>query len=118
MKLITAVLAPERLDAVTAALAGVDVYRMTVTECQGVVRGGENPERAGKLKLEIAVNENFVRPTVEAIESAGRLAEDEASGFGKIFVSERFGVIANGHCPVLLGKGLFCSITLSSKSRI
>ncbi len=93
VKLITAVLAPERLDAVTAALAGVEVYRMTVTECQGVLRGGENPERAGKLKLEIAVNENFVRPTVEAIESAGRLAEGEASGFGKIFVTELLDVV-------------------------
>ena len=93
MKLVTAVLAPERLDAVTAALAGVEVYRMTVTECQGVARAGEAPERVGKLKLEIAVNENFVKPTLEAIESAGRLVDDETAGFGKIFVTELLDVV-------------------------
>ncbi|MEE8107066.1 MAG: P-II family nitrogen regulator [Planctomycetota bacterium] len=93
MKLVTAVLAPERLDAVTAALAGIDVYRMTVTECQGVVRGGSDPDGVGKLKLEIAVNENFVKPTIEAIETAGRLDEEDASGFGKIFVTELLDVV-------------------------
>ena len=40
MKLISAVLAPERLDAVAAALAEAEVYRMTVTECRGVARAG------------------------------------------------------------------------------
>ena len=38
MKLVTAVLAPDKLDAVAAALAEAEVYRMTVTECRGVTR--------------------------------------------------------------------------------
>lgn len=89
MKLVTAILAPERLDEVAAALAEVEVYRMTVTECRGLIPGGEGrPEVAAKLRLEIAVNENFVKPTIEAIEKAGQLVENEAAGFGKIFVTE------------------------------
>lgn len=93
MKLVTAVLAPERLDAVAAALGEAEVFRMTVTECRGVVRGAQGPDLAAKVRLEIAVNENFVKPTVEAIQRAGRLADDEASGFGKIFVTELLDVV-------------------------
>ena len=89
MKLIPAVIAPERLDAVAAALAEVEVYRMTVTECRGVVDGGMD----SKVRLEIAVNENFVKPTLDAIKAAGHLDEDEASGFGKIFVTELVDVV-------------------------
>jgi nitrogen regulatory protein P-II 1 len=93
VKLVTAVLAPERLDAVAAALAAVEVYRMTVTECRGVVLSGATPDLAPKVRLEIAVNENFVRPTIEAIQEAGQLAEEESSGFGKIFVTELLDVV-------------------------
>jgi nitrogen regulatory protein P-II 1 len=93
MKLVTAVLAPEHLDAVAAALAEVEVYRMTVTECRGVLRAGASPELAPKVRLEIAVNENFVRPTLEAIQRAGHLTENESSGFGKIFVTELLDVV-------------------------
>jgi len=97
VKLVTAVLAPERLDAVARALAEVEVYRMTVTECRGVARVGTDasatPVTAPKLRLEIAVNENFVRPTIEAIERAGQLSREEASGFGKIFVTELLDVV-------------------------
>ena len=46
MKLVTAVLAPDKLDAVAAALAEAEVYRMTVTECRGVIRPGSTPETA------------------------------------------------------------------------
>ena len=90
MKLITAVLAPEKLDAVAAALAEVEVFRMTVTECRGVRQDGDEP-LVNKVKLEIAVNENFVKPTLSALQSAGQLEED--SGFGKIFVTELLDVV-------------------------
>ena len=93
MKLVTAVLAPERLDAVAAALGEKEVYRMTVTNCRGVTRGGPTPELAPKVRLEIAVNENFVRPTVEAIRQAGQLSGEDGSGFGKIFVTELLDVV-------------------------
>ena len=94
MKLVTAVLAPEHLTEVAAALAEVEVYRMTVTECRGVVRkeSGE-PDMASRIRLEIAVNENFVKPTLEAIERAGQLEREDASGFGKIFVTELLDVV-------------------------
>ena len=95
MKLVTAVLAPERLDAVAAALGEAEVYRMTVTECRGVVpaAGDSSPALASKVRLEVAVNETFVKPTVEAIQQAGQLNADEASGFGKIFVTELLDVV-------------------------
>jgi nitrogen regulatory protein P-II 1 len=94
LKLITAVLAPEKLDAVAAALAEVEVFRMTVTECRGVRQGDAESGGGGlveKAKLEIAVNENFVQPTLRALQSAGQLEED--SGFGKIFVTELLDVV-------------------------
>ncbi|MCK6459520.1 MAG: P-II family nitrogen regulator [Planctomycetes bacterium] len=93
MKLVTAVLAPERLDAVAAALGEAEVFRMTVTECRGVFRGPGGPELAPKVRLEIAVNENFVKPTVDAITRAGQLSAEEASGFGKIFLTELLDVV-------------------------
>ena len=94
MKLVTAVLAPDKLDAVARALAEREVFRMTVTECRGVLQGeggGEQP--AEKVRLEIAVNESFLQPTLDAIRTAGSLADDEGSGFGKIFVSDLLDVV-------------------------
>ena len=101
MKLVTAVLAPERLDAVAAALGKAEVFRMTVTECRGVLSpgaAGPSPAAgsqtfAAKVRLEIAVNENFVKLTIEAIQKAGQLSDEEASGFGKIFVTELLDVV-------------------------
>lgn len=93
VKLVTAVIAPERLDAVAAALAEAEVYRMTVTECRGIGRGAEGSAPASKVKIEIAVNENFVKPTIDAITRAGRLEEAAGSGFGKIFITELLDVV-------------------------
>ncbi|MHC4849108.1 MAG: P-II family nitrogen regulator [Planctomycetota bacterium] len=94
MKLVTAVLAPDKLDAVAQALAEVEVFRMTVTECRGVARADEKaPAPAAKVRLEIAVNESFLQPTLDALRSAGSLSDEEQSGFGKIFVSELLDVV-------------------------
>ena len=94
MKLVTAVLAPDKLDAVAQALAEVEVFRMTVTECRGVARADEGaPALAEKVRLEIAVNESFLQPTLDALRSAGSLSDEEQSGFGKIFVSELLDVV-------------------------
>ena len=93
MKLVTAVLAPERLDAVAAALGEAEVFRMTVTECRGVARGEGSESIAPKLRLEVAVNENFVQPTIEAIQRAGQLSAEESAAFGKIFVTELLDVV-------------------------
>jgi len=110
VKLVTAVLAPDKLDAIARALAEKEVFRMTVTECRGVVRNADGaPRLAEKVRLEIAVNENFVQPTIEAIQSVESLAvglladgsvapgeEQDAGedlGFGKIFVSDLLDVV-------------------------
>ena len=54
---------------------------------------GPSPETALKVRLEIAVNENFVKPTILALQTAGQLDEDDSSGFGKIFVTELLDVV-------------------------
>ena len=96
MKLIVAIIRPERLDEVQRALAERDVYLMTVSDVRGcgrqrgyteVYRGVEVQTRlVPKLKLEIAVNEPFVEATVEAIVHAARTGEVGTIGDGKIFV--------------------------------
>jgi len=94
VKLVTAVLAPDKLDAVAAALAEVEVFRMSVTECRGVARNaGGAPSLLPRARLEIAVNESFLQPTLSALRSAGSLSDEEQSGFGKIFVSELLDVV-------------------------
>jgi len=96
MKMITAIIRPEKLEAVQQALAECDVYLMTVSDVRGcgrqkgfteVYRAQENVVRlVPKIKLEIAVNEPFVEPTIEAIVGAARTGETGALGDGKIFV--------------------------------
>jgi nitrogen regulatory protein P-II 1 len=96
MKLIVAIIRPERLEAVQKALAERDVYLMTVTDVRGcgrqggyteVYRGAEFRVRLiPKLKLEIAVNEAFVEATIEAIVHSARTPETGQIGDGKIFV--------------------------------
>jgi nitrogen regulatory protein P-II 2 len=96
MKLITAIIRPEKLEAVQAALSERDVYLMTVTDVRGcgrqrgfteVYRGAEFQVRLlPKLKLEIAVNDAFVEATIEAIVHSARTGETGQLGDGKIFV--------------------------------
>ena len=96
MKLVVAIIRPEKLEDVQKALAERDVYLMTVSDVRGcgrqrgfteVYRGTEVQIRLiPKLKLEIAVNEPFVEATIEAIVHAARSGETGAVGDGKIFV--------------------------------
>src|ERR1700758_353742 len=96
MKLIVAIIRPEKLEDVQKALNAADVYLMTVTDVRGcgmqrgyteVYRGQEIQVRLlPKLKLEIAVNEAFVEATVEAIVHAARTGATGQIGDGKIFV--------------------------------
>ena len=97
MKMIVAIIRPERLEAVQHALAERDVYLMTVTDVRGcgrqrgfteVYRGTEFQVRLlPKLKLEIAVNDAFVEATIEAIIHAARSGDTGKIGDGKIFVT-------------------------------
>ena len=96
MKLIVAIIRPERLEAVQQALNEHDVYLMTVSDVRGcgrqrgyteVYRGTEISVRLlPKVKLEIGVNEAFVEATIEAIVHAARTEPSGQIGDGKIFV--------------------------------
>jgi nitrogen regulatory protein P-II 1 len=96
MKLIIAIIQPSKLDAVKKALTEVDVHRLTVVDCQGfgrqkgnkgMYRGHEfSVNLLRKVQLQIAVNEEFVQPTVQAVLEGGRSGENGEIGDGKIFV--------------------------------
>jgi nitrogen regulatory protein P-II 1 len=96
VKLVVAIIRPEKLEDVQKALAERDVYLMTVSDVRGcgmqrgyteVYRGAEVQIRLlPKLKLEIAVNEAFVEATVEAVVHAARTGDTGNVGDGKIFV--------------------------------
>ena len=96
MKLIIAIIQPSKLEAVKAALTEVEVFRLTVIDCQGfgrqkgqteVYRGHEFAVNLlRKVQLQIAVNEDFVEPTINAIIKGGRTGEKGEIGDGKIFV--------------------------------
>lgn len=96
MKLIIAIIQPTRLEAVKSALSEVEVFRLTVMDVQGfgrqkgqteVYRGHEvTVNLLRKVQLQIAVNEEFVEPTIGAIIKGGRTGERGEIGDGKIFV--------------------------------
>lgn len=96
MKLIIAIIQPSRLEAVKQALTEVEVFRLTVMDCQGFGRQkGQTEAFRGhefavnltrKVQLMIAVNEDFVEPTIGAIIKGGRSGEKGEIGDGKVFV--------------------------------
>jgi nitrogen regulatory protein P-II 2 len=96
MKLIIAIIQPGKLEAVKAALTEVEVFRLTVLDCQGfgrqkgqteLYRGHEyKVNLLRKVQLQIAVNDDFVEPTISAIVKGGRTGEKGQIGDGKIFV--------------------------------
>jgi nitrogen regulatory protein P-II 2 len=96
MKLIIAIIQPSKLEAVKEALTEVEVFRLTVMDCQGfgrqkgqteIFRGHEfTVNLVRKVQLQIAVNEQFVQPTVDAIIKGGRSGEKGEIGDGKIFI--------------------------------
>jgi nitrogen regulatory protein P-II 1 len=93
MRLITAIIRPEKLDDVKAALFREEVTGLTISRVSG--HGGEKEhletyrgrplvfEFHEKVRLEIAVSEPFVDRTVKAIVDAARTGN---VGDGKIFV--------------------------------
>lgn len=96
MKLIIAIIQPSKLEAVKEKLTEVEVVRLTVLDCQGfgkqkghteVYRGHEfTVNLLRKVQLQIAVNDEFVEPTIQAIIAGGRTGEKGEIGDGKIFV--------------------------------
>jgi nitrogen regulatory protein P-II 1 len=94
MKLITAYIQPERLSDVKQALYAAEVYKMSVSNALGCgQQKGYSETYRGvdievnllkKVRLEIAVNENFVQPTIDAIVKGARTG---SIGDGKIFIT-------------------------------
>jgi nitrogen regulatory protein P-II 1 len=93
MKLIIAYIQPHKLNDVKQELYKAEVYKMSVTNALGCgqqkgyteqFRGVETEVNLlKKVRMEIAVNDNFVEPTVKAIIAGARSGE---IGDGKIFI--------------------------------
>ena len=93
MKLVVAIIRPEKLNEVLEALYRAEVRGLTISRVRG--HGGEveevetyrgmtvKMELHDKVRLEIGVSDHFVEPTVRAILSTGATGE---VGDGKIFV--------------------------------
>jgi nitrogen regulatory protein P-II 1 len=93
MKLIIAIIQPDKLEKVKEELYKEQVNLITVSEVLGhgrqmgvteIYRGAkETGNLLRKIRLEIAVNDNFVEPTIKAIVKGAKTQE---TGDGKIFV--------------------------------
>ena len=93
MKMIIAIIQPERLDTVKEAIFNADVHEMTVSRVRGCgQQRGYNEHYRGqikavnlleKIRIEIAVNDEFAEPTVQAIIKG---AKTDIIGDGKIFM--------------------------------
>lgn len=93
MKLVVAIVRPEKLSDVLVELFKAEVQGLTISEVRG--HGGEIEQvetyrgttvkmaLSEKVRLEIGVSESFVQPTVEAIMRGARTG---SVGDGKIFV--------------------------------
>ena len=94
MKLVTAIVKPFRLDDVRNALSEVGIQGMTVSEVKGFGRQRGHTELYSgaeyvvdflpKAKIEVAVSDDMVDRTVEAIVESARTGK---VGDGKIFVT-------------------------------
>jgi nitrogen regulatory protein P-II 2 len=93
MKLIIAYIQPHKLNEVKEELYKAEVYKMSVTNALGCgqqkgytesYRGVEiEVNLLKKVRIEIAVNADFVQPTIDSIIKGARTGE---IGDGKIFV--------------------------------
>src|ERR1035438_8943807 len=100
MKYIIAIIQPDRLDEILRLLEEKEIHLVTVSQVMG--RGRQkgisevyrSHKEAGsllkKIKLEIAVNQEFAQITIDAIIQGGRTGH---IGDGKIFVLEMKEVI-------------------------
>ncbi len=96
MKLILAILPPDRLEDVKTALAKIDVFRLTVMDVQGfgTIKPSVEPGKGREAELNlmrrvqvmIGVNEEFLEPTVEAIRAGVKAQGSDGGIDGKIFI--------------------------------
>ena len=95
MKFVTAIIKPFKLEDVREALSEVGVSGVTVSEVKGfgrqkghteLYRGAEyEVDYVPKVKLEIAIPDDLLERTIEAISKAANTGK---IGDGKIFVSD------------------------------
>lgn len=94
MKLLIALIQPDKLDEVHEALVAKGITRITASRASGQGRATELElyrgqqvvaSRNAKVRLEIALNDAFVDPAIDAIVASARHGDGE-SGDGKIFV--------------------------------
>ncbi|MCK4753049.1 MAG: P-II family nitrogen regulator [Planctomycetes bacterium] len=93
MKMIIAIIQPEKLSSVKEALFNAGIHRMTVSRVRGCgQQKGYDEHYRGQIKtvnllekiqIEIAVNDDFVDPTISAVIKGAR---SDTIGDGKIFV--------------------------------
>jgi nitrogen regulatory protein P-II 1 len=99
MKLIIAIIRSNKLDQVRESLIDAEIERITVSRASGHGRHAKEemyrgmvvvPGLTPKIRIEIAVNDEFVEPTVDAILKAARTNgngnKDGVLGDGKIFI--------------------------------
>lgn len=93
MRLIIAYIQPERLNSVKQSLYRANVFKMSVTNALGCgEEAGYHETYRGvdyevtllkKVRIEIAINEQFVQAAIDAIIEGARTGE---IGDGKVFV--------------------------------
>ena len=93
MKYIIAIVQPDRMEEVMQRLEEKEIHLVTVTSVmgrgrqKGIAEVYRSHKEAGtllkKIKIEVAVNDAFVKPTLDAIIEGGRTGQ---VGDGKIFV--------------------------------
>jgi nitrogen regulatory protein P-II 1 len=95
MKLITAIIQEDKLDAVREALIQADISRISVNRISGhgrqedidIYRGKKiAPSLLPKIEIKIAVNDDFVQTTIDTIINSAKHGSGEV-GDGKIFVT-------------------------------
>jgi nitrogen regulatory protein P-II 1 len=100
MKYVIAIIQPDRVQDVLAKLEEKEIHLVTVSQVLGrgrqkgvaeVYRSHKEPGNLlKKVKLEIAVNEQYLKPTIESITAGARTGQ---IGDGKIFVLDLAEVI-------------------------
>src|ERR1019366_4088563 len=97
MRLVVAIVRPEKLNDVLAALYPAEVTGLSITRVQG--HGGEmdrvetyrgttvKMELSEKVRLDIGVSNHFVEPTVRAILASARTGEEDQAAVTPVVVA-------------------------------
>ncbi|NBC83861.1 MAG: transcriptional regulator [Bacteroidetes bacterium] len=99
MKLVTAIIRETQLEAVRTSLIEAEITRITVSSVSGhgrqvreeIYRGRKViPGLIPKIKIEVAVNDDYVQTTIDAIIKGAKTTDngyDGTVGDGKIFIT-------------------------------